>query len=162
MKIFIDLDGVIFDFEGHLKSLYKFDVKDVSDEEMWDTINLVNPHDFFLDMPHFDYALLLVEEAVRLVGKENVAFLSACPKSNYESVARQKRMALNFLFGIDQFHLIPMMHGRYKYLFMHRLGDVLIDDFEKNIKPWIKHGGIGIHHTNYFDTVAELRKVAQE
>lgn len=161
MKIFIDLDGVMFDFESHFNNLYKVRHSDVSDDEMWDTVNLVNPHDFFESMPAFEHAKKLVEVAVDYVGMPNVAFLTACPKSNYVSAAKQKKAAVENLLGSNKFHVLPMMHGRYKYLFMHRIGDVLIDDFEKNLVPWRKHGGIGIHHRGVDDTLEELEKIVE-
>jgi len=46
--------------------------------------------------------------------------------------------------------------GRNKWLFMHQPGDVLIDDFAKNIGPWDAAGGVGILHRSFAETRAAL------
>jgi hypothetical protein len=38
---------------------------------------------------------------------------------------------------------------------------ILIDDLEKNIKPWKEAGGIGILHTSAADTIKQLNKILE-
>jgi len=37
--------------------------------------------------------------------------------------------------------------------------NLLIDDYEKNIKEWVSAGGIGIRHINSMNTISQLRKL---
>ena len=37
--------------------------------------------------------------------------------------------------------------------------NVLIDDYDKNIKEWEANGGIGIHHTNVGTTIGKLKRL---
>ena len=37
--------------------------------------------------------------------------------------------------------------------------NVLIDDYDKNIREWEGKGGIGIHHTDVGKTISELKRL---
>ena len=37
--------------------------------------------------------------------------------------------------------------------------NVLIDDYDKNIREWEAAGGIGIHHTDVGKTISELKRL---
>jgi hypothetical protein len=37
--------------------------------------------------------------------------------------------------------------------------NLLIDDYEKNIKEWVAKGGIGVRHINSMNTISQLRKL---
>jgi hypothetical protein len=37
--------------------------------------------------------------------------------------------------------------------------NVLIDDYDKNIREWEAKGGIGIHHTDVGKTISELKRL---
>ena len=45
---------------------------------------------------------------------------------------------------------------KYKYSGPNK---ILIDDLEKNTKPWIEHGGIAIQHINFQNTVSKLHEL---
>lgn len=64
---------------------------------------------------------------------------------------------------IDQ-HLGPRIKvicckSKDKPKFMHNQGDILIDDFEKNINNWTYHGGVGILYTSYENTLERLNSI---
>tara|TARA_Y100000389_G_scaffold101311_1_gene98057 strand:- start:5020 stop:5520 length:501 start_codon:yes stop_codon:yes gene_type:complete len=50
------------------------------------------------------------------------------------------------------------MTGSQKGMFAIK-GSVLIDDRQKNLDAWEKHGGIGILHTSAEDTIAQLKEL---
>jgi hypothetical protein len=50
------------------------------------------------------------------------------------------------------------MTGSQKGMFAIK-GSVLIDDRQKNLDAWEKHGGIGILHTSAEDTINQLKEL---
>jgi 5'-nucleotidase len=85
-----------------------------------------------------------------------VSILTACPKSNYQNAAKQKRQWVydNICPNVT---VLPVMGGINKPLFMHSPKDILIDDWHKNCTAWDAAGGVSIIHKNYYDTWNSLR-----
>lgn len=55
----------------------------------------------------------------------------------------------------DRFHMVSRESKR--YYARHQAGsNILIDDYEENIKSWTKAGGIAILHTSARDTIEKL------
>ncbi|QIG69793.1 HAD hydrolase-like domain-containing protein [Rhizobium phage RHph_I46] len=165
----LDLDGVFFDFDRHYFELFGYQTKDEDDNILWYKIK--DHGRFFETMPLFDGALEFLARIKNLVDDMNfysrhikpvaydVVFLSACGKSDFENTARQKRKAVRE--HLDQnMHLIFSPAGRQKYLFLRKEGDILIDDFHKNLGPWMKQGGNAIHHTGDYDATFQTLKLA--
>jgi hypothetical protein len=84
-----------------------------------------------------------------------VIVCTACPRHNYANVARQKRGWVRQHLSHD-LPVLPVTGGKNKALFMHAPGDILIDDFERNIKAWEEEGGVGILHTDFETTYEKL------
>ena len=140
--LFLDMDGVMADFDGAFAPRFGFDHRDVPDEKMWYAINTYGT--YFRDLPPCPGA----REFFRTVRRLNPIMLTACPPSNFANVAKQKR-------GWIAEHLgdVPVIFtpgGKTKGLYLNRPGDILIDDFERNIERWVDAGGFGIHHTGDF------------
>jgi len=137
--LYIDLDGVMADFDGAFPAIFGLDHRSLADDEMWGHIN--SHPSFFRDLPPMAGAL----DFFRSVEHLNPVILTACPKSNYPHVAAQKRAWVRA--HLSQTCLVlPVLGGRHKPLFMHQAGDVLIDDFGKNCAAWTAAGGIAIKH----------------
>jgi 5'(3')-deoxyribonucleotidase len=151
-RLYLDLDGVIFDFDSHYIELFGEKSEGVPDEILWK--NIKNHGTFFEELPIFEGAL---EFIATLEDYYPVTILTACPKSDYRSAAIQKRKAVYANIG-THLTVIPMLGGVNKSLFMHAPGDILIDDFEKNIKSWNDLGGNGIFYRDYETTLSEIRK----
>lgn len=152
VKLFLDLDGVMADFDSRFQELFGVNQDTMTDDEMWKKINAVP--DYFVGMSMCEGAKDFLESIMHL----NPTILTACPKSNYRSAALQKRQWVrnNLSKDID---IIPMLGGKNKCLFMNGEGDVLIDDFEKNCKPWNELGGVAIVHKNFSDTVEKMKEI---
>lgn len=146
MQVYLDLDGVMADFDRHFKDYFDVDNKSMRDGKMWAMINSYPT--FFRDLPVCDGALDLFEYANCTF---DVTILTACPKSNYQSAALQKRQWVYEHLSPDV-KVIPMLGGKNKGLFMHDEGDVLIDDFESNCSAWDSLGGVSILHENFEKT----------
>lgn len=150
MKHFWDLDGFMFDFDGHFEDLFGVHADTFKDnkKEMWKLINSVPT--FFLDLPLMPGAREFYNDYAPRV---HPAFLTSCPTSDYERVADQKRKAVRRHFGYNNL-MLPTVGP--KELFMHAPGDILIDDWSKNLVPWEKAGGIAIKHESFGITRAHM------
>lgn len=137
--LYVDLDGVMADFDGAFPSVFGLDHRSLADEEMWGHIN--SHVSFFRDLPPMAGAI----DFFRSIEHLNPVILTACPKSNYAHVAAQKRAWVRE--HLSQTCLVlPVMGGRHKPLFMHQPGDILIDDWGKNCEAWTEAGGVAIKH----------------
>ncbi|MGO7089467.1 hypothetical protein AB9E14_23615 [Rhizobium leguminosarum] len=141
-RLYLDLDGVMANFDAHFPATFGLDHRGLADDEMWSTIN-AHPS-YFRDMPIFAGA----KEFFDRISWLDPIILTACPKSNYPHVARQKREWVREHLSASC-HILPVMGGRNKPLFMHSRGDILVDDFERNIAAWREEGGFGIVHKDF-------------
>lgn len=148
-RLYIDLDGVMADFDKYFFTEFGVESNKLDDATLW---KFINGHgNFFLNLPIMPGAL----DFFRRVEHLNPTILTACPKTNYPTAAVQKRQWVYKHLSKD-ITVIPMLGGKNKCLFMHSPGDVLIDDFEKNCIPWREHGGIAIQHINFEKTSSML------
>lgn len=158
MRIYLDLDGVMADFDTHFVDYFGVDPQSLDDDVMWKMIN--SYHDFYANLPLMEDALELFDALWYSSHFDDMSILTACPKSNYKNAAIQKRgwVRKNLAENIT---VIPMLGGANKALFMHEPGDILIDDMEKNCKAWEELGGIAIVHKNAADTLAKLKEIVK-
>src|SRR5687768_1983918 len=71
--LFVDLDGVLADFDGGFLKLFGFDNRAVEDDLMWSNINAYGT--FFQDLPAFAGAVGFYKSIAGL----NPIILTACP-----------------------------------------------------------------------------------
>lgn len=154
-RIYLDLDGVMADFDKFFLQEFGVESHKVEDDHMWRMINGYG--DFFGSLPLCEDALDFYEDIEGL----DITVLTACPKTNYQMAARSKRQWVYKHISSD-LPVIPMLGGKNKTLFMHKPGDILIDDFEKNCIPWKENGGIPILHKNFTDTRNQLRGILND
>lgn len=148
-RVYLDLDGVMADFDTHFFNLFGIESRTLDDTTLWNLIN--QQGSFFADLPVCHGALDFFKDIKHL----NPIILTACPKSNYQTAAMQKKNWVKSHLS-SVITVIPMLGGKNKALFMHNPGDILIDDFEKNIKSWQEHGGIGILHKTFERTREQM------
>jgi len=151
--IFVDSDGVCADFESFYHEAFEHRHDSVTDEQMWKNINAHGK--FFSSLPMFEGTKEFIEKWRKT---HEVVILTACPKSNYQTAAVQKRDWFKQYIA-DDIMVLPMLGGKNKVLFMQKKGDVLIDDYEKNITPWIDAGGLGIVHKDWKTTDETLTRM---
>ena len=148
-NIYLDLDGVMADYEGYFLKIFGFKHNSVSDTVMWE---LINNHDqYFFNLDPLEGALDFFDYIKNL----NPIVLTACPKTNYKTAAIQKRLWVHKHLG-KNIWVLPVLGGKNKALFMHQPGDILIDDFDPNIKSWNANGGTGILHRNFKETKEKI------
>ena len=153
VRLYLDLDGVMADFDAHYPAEFGQDHKSMADDDMWAKIN-AHPS-YFEDMPLCPGAADFFAEIRHL----KPIILTACPRTNYAHVAGQKRRWVHKHLG-KELTVLPVMGGHNKHLFMHAPGDILIDDYDKNCAPWRKSGGFAILHTSFDATRAALAALA--
>lgn len=154
MKVFLDLDGVLADFDQGFYDRFGSLPADHNDSNMWKLIN--ESGTFFADLPLMSNALDMFSY---LNDMYEVIILTACPKTNYKSAALQKRQWVRKHIS-DNIMILPVMGGANKGLFMDQPRDLLIDDMEKNCIAWNDLGGISIQHENATKTLNELERIA--
>lgn len=138
--VFLDLDGVMADFDGRFPEQFGVDHREgMTKKRMWQYINSVP--DFFTNLPPMPGALHFFNRIEGL----NPIILTACPSSNYAEVARQKRAWVRKHLGPNT-RVLPVNGSESKPLFMHAAGDILIDDWRKNTEAWDAAGGRAILH----------------
>lgn len=150
IRLYLDLDGVMADFDAHFPAVFGLDHRSMADDAMWAAIN-AHPS-YFRDLPPCPGAIEFFREIEHL----EPIILTACPRTNYANAATQKRAWVREHLS-STITILPVMGGRNKPLFMHALGDILIDDFERNTDAWFKAGGVPILHRSFPVTMWALQ-----
>lgn len=141
MKVFLDCDGVLANFDKRAEQLFGMAPKVFEDtygtKKFWDTIR--NDNEFF-------YNLEPMEDAFELWNYFNeyddVYILTGCPAGNW---AQPQKTA----WAYKHFKTDKIITCLSKEKFLHgRPGDLLIDDTLKYRHLWEDMGGHFIHHTS--------------
>ena len=150
IHIFLDLDGVMADFDRHAREQGKY----TADGKMkWDELD----YQWWSTMPACDGAKEFYD-AVKAMAV--VRFLTA-PVLHEECFSGKAAWVQKFVPAdgkrmMKQVIICPSADKHY----LARPNHVLIDDRENNVKEWIAAGGIGIHHTGDFaETMRKLQAV---
>tara|TARA_R100001460_G_scaffold1959_1_gene6838 strand:- start:179 stop:769 length:591 start_codon:yes stop_codon:yes gene_type:complete len=149
-KVYVDLDGVQFDFFKKLAELYgKPHWKDIPKEE--DTFKRLQGTDFFATLPRFDSTERFLK-MVNKYSKGNFSILSSPLRGDEENSSKHKDTAVDRLFydvfgeGFDKRRIYE--HDKWKYSIDAITGkpNILIDDAPHQLKAWREKGGIGIRY----------------
>ena len=156
--LFVDMDGVVSDFEGYANQLIDIDIKPgyrFSQAE-WERLRIQAPR-IYRHLEVLPTANELIHE-LKLLRDEyafNMVFLTAVPHENDMPWAYWDKIE----WACKHFPGIPVWFGPYSHnkQHHHKPGDILIDDRISNINEW---PGVGILH-KYQDietTLETLRK----
>ena len=157
-KVYIDMDGVVSDFDGKLAEIS--DGRYGNDDTytkgmMWTDIYRWDKH----VEPYFE-SLAKMKGADALVGFitsnfENVSFLSAGGSTPKDNVQQKKNWVAKNFPGMD---VIVVGTSAQKAVYANPMS-ILIDDRDKSIDPWRRAGGFGILYKNNAQAIKELQKV---
>lgn len=143
-KIYVDMDGVIANFDGLFKDLIGSSPHEYESqhgtEMFWDAI--LEHRNFFADIKPYDHIHELINICHHM--SDNVVILSSPSKYNTSICIEQKR---NWLDEQGHRHL-PATFEKEKHKFA-RENCLLIDDWEKNINKWVQAGGVAHHFKDY-------------
>ncbi len=151
--IYLDMDGVIADFEKRYLELYNVTPSSVNYNEF-------NTYfDRFIEDRNFE-TLDLMPDAMDLIRALRNALpptqiLSSTANENrYEAISKQKTKWLQ-THDIDfQRNFVPGKRHKKKYA---RTDTLIIDDTESVINDWRAAGGVAILHKNVPDTLVQLK-----
>lgn len=157
--LYLDMDGVVADFDEYAKKVLNTDKTHHSwPPESWKKI-ASNPR-LYRDLNKTPEADKLVEFCKNLCDKNNwnLLFLTAVPKEDdmpwayYDKINWVKQYFSNI-----PVHFGP--HSNQKWRHCNK-GDILIDDRPSNIEEWNKAQGIGIlHKGNLSETLMNILKI---
>ena len=153
--IYIDMDGVVADFNSYVSNLLGRQIG-------WDQDDLISQEwDVLAKTPNLYRHLPLIEDSVRMVelcksfsSRVNVEFLTAIPRQTTMPSAKQDKIE----WITDFFPGIPVNFGPFSKDKKNwaRPGDILIDDKLSNIEEWEAAGGIPIHHLGDYTLTNQL------
>ena len=153
-KIYLDMDGVIADFNKRYKELYKIEPKDADTYKTFDKF-------FTMFIAEKQFAKLdLMPDAMELI---NYLRSLSIPTEILSSTSSEKRDAeireqkIDWLNKHNIEFLVNLVPGkRFKRDFSNK-NSLLIDDTPQNIDQWRSEGGIGILHTDTITTIGILK-----
>jgi 5'(3')-deoxyribonucleotidase len=150
-RFYLDLDGVLNDFEAEVEKHLGKDWKNLHPAIFWRKLSLNPPHLFLNSQPLPD-----AFELVQYLEQFDFSCLGSLPlKTGVLKTAEQdKREWLLKHFNITRADFV--YGGRKKAKFANSKYDVLIDDTICNIEAWEKAGGTAILHTSAADTIKKL------
>ena len=156
-QIFLDMDGVLADFESQIALM--LGKKVWNDDAGHNTYDLhkreLTAKHMFRQMNPLPDAWMLTDWCLN--SGIHTEIQTAAGTVNRELVVRDKiewiREHINPYWTI-----IPTFKGSQKAAFAHKKA-VLIDDRDRNIDCWVKAGGIGILHTTADNTIAQLNDI---
>lgn len=153
MKIYVDLDGVLADFDSAAQKMlntdnhYKYDFI-WGPEAYWKRLHANG--DFFAQLEPMPDAYELWDA----VSPFKPVILTALPKTEGERVDRQKRKWVHDYINIDAEVITCATKDKPKFC---KPGDILIDDRAVNLEAWKSKGGIYIIHTDAARTIGTLK-----
>jgi len=151
-KLFVDMDGVLANFDKHFEKLsggskpWEF-LEDHSKNELWSIIKS-DPR-YFRDLEWMPDG----QELWNAVKDFNPIILTS-PAKDMEYCESDKKKWVEEKIGED-----------IEVIFSHSKGDyadtnsILIDDMDKNLIPWQEAGGIAIKHVDAETTISELKRI---
>jgi len=154
MTVFVDLDGVLANFEGAVKQIFgEHAWKAEIEKPNWG--GLAQYQDIYLNLPVMDDAYVLWNYLTD--NYHDVQILSAIPRRAYfPDAVNHKREWVWANFGSN----VRVNFGPYAYdkqFHIRHPHDILIDDMKINCDQWKERGARSIWHTSAEFTIAELK-----
>lgn len=169
VAIFLDLDGVLADFDAALVSAGLPEKTDDSFHHLppseWTDAQrnrdamvrqVMERPDFWPSIPRMHGALGIVMASALTVGEENVFVLTATPRVTEwrARIAEQKTKWAMENLGFASRQVITCLRSeKAKWAGPHR---ILVDDLSANCDEWEAAGGVAIYHTDARSSVAKL------
>jgi len=146
VRLFLDLDGVLADFDRGVIGLTGRHPREQTVREMWRKVARA---------PDFFAALAFTRDGRRLwefCRPLNPTILTGLPRGGW--AAPQKRRWVAEMLGAEVPIITCMSREKARYA---ALGHVLVDDRDTAREPWEKAGGVFIHHRYAGHTIDALQ-----
>ena len=151
--IYCDLDEVLVDFMRGADAAVGGNFVKMDADERWNRINQTKG--FWENLGWKPNAKRLHDFIMRYNPHVLSAYTGRDPTSK---VGKMKWLKKNASFKRANIHLV-LRSQKKSYATTDEKPNVLIDDYDKNIREWQAAGGIGIHHTNVGKTISELKRL---
>ncbi len=156
-RVFLDLDGVLADFDtGYMMATGRWPGVQ-TDSVDWNAV--ATRPGFYRQLPTMRDAQFLVDEVLRLGAVHDfaTAILSGIPRSVPCAVTDKQAWVT------DNFPYLPLITCASRDKAKHgRPGDVLIDDWPKYQRLWVAMGGVWITHTSAESSLEDLRHCLED
>lgn len=153
--LFLDLDGVLADFDTGYKKQFGIDASRELDNVDWKLVE--STENFYKNLPPMSG----FEQLWEIAERHNPIILTGIPDSVAEALDNKRAWVDKH---IGRHVRVIGCKSRDKSLYCEP-GDVLLDDWEKYMNLWIAKGGRWITHRNIADSVSaisELRGTIKE
>lgn len=145
-KLFVDMDGVLADFDAHHEAVFGVRASKLLDNVDWKKVRAADA--FYLNIPPMSD----MEDLWAHVLPYSPTILTGVPLSVAEAPGEKKAWVAKNL-GPD----VPVICCPSKDKSLHcNPGDILIDDWEKYQLLWIARGGFWVTHYNAGHTIKQL------
>ena len=151
-EIYCDLDEVLVDFIGAADAAVGGNFAKADKETRWNIINQIKG--FWTNIGWKPNAKRLYDFIIKYDAHVLSAFTGRDPTSK---VGKMKWVKKNTEFKRANIHLVLRSQKKSYAKTKEEKPNVLIDDYDKNIKEWESAGGIGILHTNVGKTINKLK-----
>jgi len=153
-QLFLDLDGVLADFDGHYEKLFGERPNQDTYEpfNLWD--NIRNNKTFYRDLPFMPDAIELWNGVSNL--HITPIILTGIPYS-IPNVKQQKQEWVWEHFGYSVQVICCRSIDKWRH--MKHIGDILVDDRLKYSDRWLDKGGVFVLHKKSISTLMELHKL---
>ena len=152
-EIYCDLDEVLVDFMRGANAAVGGDFVKMDKDERWNKVNQTKG--FWANLGWKPNAKRLHDFIMRYNPHVLSAYTGRDPTSK---VGKMKWLKKNAGFKRAKIHLVKRSQKQ-DYATTDDKPNILIDDYDKNIREWEAKGGIGVHHTDVGKTISELKRL---
>ena len=169
--IYCDMDGVLCDFKKAISDLFNLKSKNPSEPGPMQMAGFSDPNEWFNEtntrskwQPIQDYKMFWPsmdwtsdgKQLWRFIQKFKPHILSAYSPYDKNCI-RGKNLWIERNLKISDKSKIHLVRRAEKKAYSN--GNILIDDFGRNVKEWKSGGGIPIKHKTANQTISELKKL---
>jgi FMN phosphatase YigB (HAD superfamily) len=156
--IYCDMDGVLVDFLGGAEKVlgHAFEAPYQDKKEKFERkYKIAQTEDFWANLPLMKNSMTLWN----YINKYNAHILTAYADWDDNSRKGKRDWVEKHLhLPLNRFHAVARDEKK-DYATSGNKQNILIDDYEKNIKEFNAAGGIGIHHVNIRVTIRKLKEL---
>ena len=152
-EIYCDLDEVLVDFMRGANAAVGGDFVKMDKDDRWNKVNQTKG--FWANLGWKPNAKRLHSFIIKYNPHVLSAYTGRDPTSK---VGKMKWLKKNANFKRGNIHLV-LRSQKKDFATTDEKPNILIDDYDKNIREWEAKGGIGIHHTDVGKTISELKRL---